>query len=184
MTNLYPNTQNTAVTVIKHHPLPTIIVSLSTGPSTSFWAVHDISDISQPKVLGSAVSPDGVTYTTLDVHPDGILVALGTSTGSIEIFSLDTGLQAAQFQLPGDSSSSAAVSALTFSENGYWLAAAYENDADNTMEVDGRPDIIGTALIWDLRKSSVKFTVPFALIKDSDASKAKRHRTLLPPFQS
>lgn len=54
--------------------------------------------------------------TTCAFHPDGHLLAAGTVSGKIKLFMTKTLEQAAEFEL------GAPVEALTFSENGFWLA--------------------------------------------------------------
>lgn len=70
--------------------------------------------------------------TTCAFHPDGHLFAAGTQDGSIDVFSTKTGESMAVFNL------GAPVSALVFSENGYWFAAASNTTAN--------------IVIFDLRK--------------------------------
>lgn len=157
------------ISLIKRHPVSGLVVSLSTGPSQSVWSLLDITDLSAPKVLGSVASEEGLHFSTLDIHPDGHLVAVGTSDGTIQVYSIETADKIAELKLPGASSNNA-VSALTFCENGYWLAAAYHHNKDDEMDVDGLPDLVGTALIWDIRKLKITFTIPFGPIKDTSAA--------------
>ncbi len=68
----------------------------------------------------------------MQFHPDGHLLAAGGQDGQIKLFDIKTGAQAATFDV------NAALKALSFSENGIWLAAVTESST--------------TISIWDLRK--------------------------------
>lgn len=70
--------------------------------------------------------------TSSAFHPDGHLFAAGTVTGEIKLFMTTTLEVAAAFDL------GAPVEALTFSENGFWLAATAKGQS--------------TVTIFDLRK--------------------------------
>lgn len=65
-------------------------------------------------------------------HPDGHLFAVGTSSGDVKLYMTKNLEQAAVFKL------GAPVQALTFSENGFWLAATAKGQT--------------TVTIFDLRK--------------------------------
>ena len=68
-------------------------------------------------------------------HPDGHLLALGTTTGEIQLYTVANSEKAVTF------SSSGAVASLSFSENGTWLASAAKGSS--------------SVSVWDLRKQSV-----------------------------
>lgn len=78
--------------------------------------------------------------TTAGFHPDGHLFAAGGADGHIKVFDVKSGANAANFDASGP------IQALSFSENGTWLAAV----------VKGQTSVS----IWDLRKA--------AQIKDLD----------------
>lgn len=78
--------------------------------------------------------------TTAGFHPDGHLFAAGGADGQIKVFDVKSGANAANFDASGP------IQALSFSENGTWLAAV----------VKGQTSVS----IWDLRKA--------AQIKDLD----------------
>lgn len=67
-------------------------------------------------------------------HPDGHLFAAGGVDGQIKVFDVTSGANAANFDESGP------IQALSFSENGTWLAAV----------VTGSTSVS----IWDLRKST------------------------------
>lgn len=76
--------------------------------------------------------------TTCAFHPDGHLVAAGTVSGKIKLFMTKTLEQAAEFDL------GAPVQALTFSENGFWLAGTAKGQT--------------TVTVFDLRKEGAAAT--------------------------
>lgn len=71
---------------------------------------------------------------TAAFHPDGHLIAAGGMDGQIKVYDVKSGTNAANFDEPGP------IQALSFSENGTWLAAVIK---DST-----------SVSIWDLRKSA------------------------------
>ena len=74
-------------------------------------------------------------------HPDGHILAVGGTDGQIKIFETKTGSNAAVFDESGP------IQALSFSENGTWLAAVVTGGS--------------TAAIWDLRKSTQLHVLDF-----------------------
>ena len=75
-----------------------------------------------------------VALSTAQFHPDGHLFAAGSTDGQIKLFDVKTGVNAADFKESGS------IQALSFSENGTWLAAAVKGSS--------------TVSIWDLRKAT------------------------------
>lgn len=75
-----------------------------------------------------------IALTTAAFHPDGHLFAAGGMDGQIKVFDVKTGSNAANFDESGP------IQALSFSENGTWLAAVVKGST--------------SVSIWDLRKSS------------------------------
>ncbi|KAF5095665.1 hypothetical protein D0Z03_001782 [Geotrichum reessii] len=131
---------------IQPHPVSNLVMVISTTAapkvqeSTSTFSVLDLSTNTVVATFQSAKS--NVSYTSLSVHPDGILVAIGTSNGTIEVRSLTSGGDiAATLDVSASNGDTdvGAVTALSFSENGYWLVSAVVR-------------LEASAQLWDLRK--------------------------------
>jgi pre-mRNA-processing factor 19 len=113
-----------AVTGICIHPCADYFAAVSKDGS---WGLYDLSTGS--KLLQGTSAQE---LTSLDIHPDGILIALGTTSGLIQIVDIRTGQESATFQ----AESKEEVTSLSFSENGYYLASATMTQVE----------------VWDLRK--------------------------------
>lgn len=100
------------------------------------WAVYDLSTGSS-LLSGSAEEQ----WTSLDIHPDGILLALGTDSGLIRVVDIRTGQVSATLQ---EESSNQPITSLSFSENGYYLAS-------------GKASLVD---VWDLRKLTKAGSIP------------------------
>jgi pre-mRNA-processing factor 19 len=72
--------------------------------------------------------------TTITFHPDGHLLAAGAADGSIKLYDVKTSQLAHTFP----AASPSPIAAVSFSENGTWLASAHQNET--------------SAIVWDLRK--------------------------------
>lgn len=72
--------------------------------------------------------------TTITFHPDGHLLAAGAADGTIKLYDVKTSQLAHTFP----AASAAPISAVSFSENGTWLASAHQDQT--------------SAIVWDLRK--------------------------------
>jgi pre-mRNA-processing factor 19 len=117
------------VTGMSIHPMGDFAVSSNRDTSWSF------SDLSIGQVVANFSDPasksSSETYDKIRLHPDGLLVAIGTNTKLIKIFDLRNGDLAATF-----SGHIGAIRAITFGENGFSLASGSDDG--------GR--------FWDLRK--------------------------------
>jgi len=99
------------------------------------WAFHEIESGSTLAHVSGEVPVSG-----LGLHPDGLLLGAGTADGSIKIWDIKTQKNAATFTgHAGD------VVAVSFSENGYYMASA--SPADNVV------------MLWDLRKQKTVQTI-------------------------
>lgn len=122
-----------AATSVRVHPCAEFFAAASKDGS---WGVYDLST-GTSLLHGSAEEQ----WTSLDIHPDGILLALGTGSGLVQIVDIRTGQVSATLQ---DESSKHSITSLSFSENGYYLASG------NASAVD----------IWDLRKLIKAGSIP------------------------
>ena len=117
------------VTGLSIHPMGDFAVSSNRDASWSF------SDLSIGQVVANfsdaASKSSSECYDKIRLHPDGLLVAIGTNTKLIKIFDLRNGDLAATF-----SGHIGAIRAITFGENGFSLASGSDDG--------GR--------FWDLRK--------------------------------
>jgi len=124
------------ITGLVVHPTNSI-VALSSLDKT--YSLHELSGFTQ--VYRSAPAED--PFTSLAIHPDGALLALGTPSSRIQICDVRSGTVAAYITPPDGSPFT--VNSLSFSENGYHLLA---------------PDSQSSVAIWDLRKMKTTHTIP------------------------
>ncbi|XP_047317219.1 pre-mRNA-processing factor 19 homolog 1-like [Impatiens glandulifera] len=92
------------------------------------WCFYDLSS---GICLTQVESPGSGGYTSASFHPDGLILGTGTSDSSVKIWDVKSQTVAATFD-----GHSGAINAISFSENGYFLA---------TAALDG-------VKLWDLRK--------------------------------
>ncbi|KAH7927406.1 nuclear matrix protein NMP200 [Leucogyrophana mollusca] len=118
------------------HPTSTIFALASLDKT---YSLHELSNFSQ--VYRSAPGEDA--FTSLAIHPDGALLAVGTPSSKIQISDIRSGAVAAQITPPDGTPFS--VNSLSFSENGYHLLA---------------PDSLSSVAIWDLRKMKITHSIP------------------------
>jgi pre-mRNA-processing factor 19 len=93
------------------------------------WCFYDLSTGSCLKQVGEPSQEGG--YTTAAFHPDGLILGTGTSESLVKIWDIKTQAFVTNFE-----GHSGPVTAMSFSENGYFLATAAS---------DG-------VRLWDLRK--------------------------------
>lgn len=117
------------------HPTSTLVAYSSLDKT---YSLHELSNFSQ--VYHSA--PADEPFTSLAIHPDGALLALGTPSSKIQVCDVRSGTVATSISPEGTPFS---VNTLSFSENGYHLLA---------------PDSLSSVAIWDLRKMTTVHSIP------------------------
>ncbi|KAH8178556.1 prp19/Pso4-like domain-containing protein [Sarocladium implicatum] len=106
------------------HPCGDILGSVGADKAVIFYSLKDMKRVSRAYTDAS--------LTTCAFHPDGHLFAAGSTSGAVKLFMTKTLENVATYPL------GAPVQALTFSENGFWLAATAKGQT--------------TVTIFDLRK--------------------------------
>ncbi|KAK5994391.1 Complexed with cdc5 protein 8 [Cladobotryum mycophilum] len=101
------------------HPCGDLLASVGTDKSIVFYDLGSYKRVSRAYADAS--------LTTCAFHPDGHLFAAGTVGGDIKLYMTKTLEQAAVFKL------GAPVQALTFSENGFMLAATAKGQTSVTI---------------------------------------------------
>ncbi|KAF6833279.1 cell cycle control protein [Colletotrichum plurivorum] len=106
-------------TSLSVHPTGELLASVGSDKSIAFYDLNNLRRVSRAYTDAS--------LTSSAFHPDGHLFAAGTITGDIKLF-MTTSLEvAASFSL------GAPIEALTFSENGFWLAATAKGQSSVTI---------------------------------------------------
>eukprot|EP00002_Diphylleia_rotans_P006532 TRINITY_DN158_c0_g1_i1.p1 TRINITY_DN158_c0_g1~~TRINITY_DN158_c0_g1_i1.p1 ORF type:complete len:509 (+),score=130.33 TRINITY_DN158_c0_g1_i1:48-1574(+) len=93
------------------------------------WGFHDINS---GKTLASVPATFNGGYTCARLHPDGVILGIGSSDNVIRIWDVKAQNNVANFE-----GHSGLITSVAFSENGYYMASASE---DRSVK------------IWDLRK--------------------------------
>ncbi|KAL8691393.1 MAG: hypothetical protein Q9224_004189, partial [Gallowayella concinna] len=122
------------VTALAVHPSGDILASVGVDKSYIFYDLT--SNTVATQVLTDAA------LTTAGFHPDGHLFAAGGVDGQIKVYDVKNGANAANFDSTGP------IVAISFSENGTWLASAAKGSS--------------IVSIWDLRKAAVIHTIDVA----------------------
>jgi len=107
--------------------------------STPITQIYTDSGQSLPILAKYGWTNGAAALTSAGFHPDGHLFAAGGSDGRVKVFDVKSGTNAANFEASGP------IQALSFSENGTWLAVAVKGQTDVT--------------IWDLRKAAATKTL-------------------------
>ncbi|ONK70833.1 uncharacterized protein A4U43_C04F2000 [Asparagus officinalis] len=100
-----------------------------TASMDNTWCFYDLASGSCLAQVGEASAEEG--YTSAAFHPDGLILGTGTSGALVKIWDVKSQSNVAKFD-----GHSGIVTAMSFSENGYYLA---------TAALDG-------VRLWDLRK--------------------------------
>lgn len=115
------------------HPSKKLVASAS---ADSTWSLHDLATYTTVKTY-SPIEGDGgdFAYTSFTGHPDGILHAGGTKSGSIRVWDVR---DASSLAGTLDGYAAQPVNSMSFSENGYYLATSTSSEP--------------TVKVFDLRK--------------------------------
>ncbi|KAG9102177.1 hypothetical protein FS749_013380 [Ceratobasidium sp. UAMH 11750] len=130
------------ITGLAVHPTRTLLALASADKTYSIHSFTTFQTVFQSPIL---TDPPPAAFTSLAAHPDGQLLALGNTAGIVQVYDIRQGGLAAS--LTGENSSGFSINTLSFSENGYQLAA---------------PSSLSSVAIWDLRKLKTSATIPFA----------------------
>ncbi|KAL8661181.1 MAG: hypothetical protein Q9202_005839 [Teloschistes flavicans] len=122
------------VTAMALHPSGDILASVGVDKSYIFY------DLTSNK-MATQVFTDAA-LTTAAFHPDGHLFAAGGIDAQIKVYDVKSATNAANFDSTGP------IIAMSFSENGIWLASAAQ---DST-----------SVSIWDLRKAAIVHALDIA----------------------
>lgn len=129
-------------TGISVHPCGDFVVSVFRD---GHWRLHDLAtgeallEVPAPAAESDEANAGGYTYESVQIHPDGTLMALGTAEGVVHIWDLKAVTKVETLQ-----GHNGPIRTLDFSENGYYLAVA-ASSTSAPAEVK----------IWDLRKIAV-----------------------------
>lgn len=105
-------------------PVGTILLSVS---KQNRLALHDLT--TKQTIYSSSIDRDeNVEISSVAVHPDGELFAFGCTDGQILIYSISELLIVHTFS-PNEVTDDPTITALEFSENGYWLLYASRSEA-------------------------------------------------------
>ncbi len=139
------------VTAVCPHPTGDY---LATASADGTWGLYDLQAALCLAQMGGGAGP---AFTCGAFHPDGLIWGGGTGgTGVVQVWDVKTQKKAAEMACssgPGD------VSALSFSENGYYLATAAR----------------GEAKVWDLRKLKCIQTLNLSYAADVQCGVAFDH---------
>jgi pre-mRNA-processing factor 19 len=112
------------------HPSGDYVITASADAT---WNMYDIESTKNLCSIGNADSKSESAYTTLSIHPDGLIMAATTDDNLVKVWDIKQQSNVKTFE----DGHSGGISASAFSENGYIFATG---DRD------------GNVKIWDLRR--------------------------------
>lgn len=127
------------VTSVSLHPAGDHYITASTDKS---WALHDLN---VGKMVYRLPNNDD-SYSTMKIHPDGLICASGAKTGAGSCVVWDILSQQQMLKLPDQGGP---VTSLNFNQNGYYLIVSVQAGEG------------GQVKLWDLRKVSCLQTLEF-----------------------
>lgn len=139
-----------AATSVALHPCGDVLVSIGVDKSFVLYDLQELAPLMQQYLNTGEeqlCTMYGVRVLTVPdlssaaFHPDGHLLAIGTTSGEIKLFDVKTLENIHNFP----PSAPAAINGLSFSENGTWLAASSEGHSEVS--------------IWNLRKTELLKTI-------------------------
>ncbi|WVQ85386.1 hypothetical protein IAT38_007551 [Cryptococcus sp. DSM 104549] len=141
------------VTGLAVHPCGAYVAAASTD---STWNLYDIDTTKEIAKWNPIAGVDGsFAYTSLGVHPDGVLHGGGTKDGIVRVWDTRQAVSLAASLASHDSD----VTTLSFSENGYFLATASSVGAPNVKIFDLRKlDVVSS---WSLPSENTISEVRF-----------------------
>ena len=130
-----------SVSALALHPSGDLYASTGDDGSYVIYDAVSMDDVTQVQT-GSGMFSESSTciltnvsaLTCAQFHPDGHLLAVGNREGTIKIYDVKTGTQAAIFEF------GSSIKGLVFSENGIWIAVVAQDSS--------------TLSIWDIRKQA------------------------------
>ncbi|WVR05916.1 hypothetical protein IAU60_002942 [Kwoniella sp. DSM 27419] len=128
---------------------------VAAGSTDSTWSLYDIAEAQEVAKYGPVQGVDGsFAYKSFGVHPDGVLHGGGTEDGAVRVWDArqSTSLAASL------SSHTQAVTSLSFSENGYYLATAAQGSPSVKIFDLRKLDVLAT---WDLPTENTVSEVRF-----------------------
>mmetsp|Transcript_203 Transcript_203/g.308 ORF Transcript_203/g.308 Transcript_203/m.308 type:complete len:639 (+) Transcript_203:126-2042(+) len=143
------------VVALNIHPTGEHLLATTTDKKLHFFhaknqdAIREVACFGGSAVDASVVDPSSSSslkessYTTANLHPDGLILAAGETNGNVDIWDLKTQKLASTLK----SKLHKPVSSIAFSENGYHIGIAIANSVS----------------VWDLRKQKIVSSLPTTL---------------------
>ena len=119
------------------------IVAITVHPDATHFVAATASGnvaVAKDQEWVAAFTGNDKPYTVGTLHPDGLIYIAGTTSGNLHFWDFKNQSLGGSM----DYTAGAAVQAVAFSNNGYYIASAYSN---------------GHVLVWDLRKQSILTTL-------------------------